>query len=290
MNVYLSLLTFAVGIHEFVRYSFPETYNNVSIQIAYNAIYLYSHIQIVTNHAYNYMFPQGFSLIQNIFPNLEVKCIEFIKNGHVIHKCTKNMAENFHTLNSSNYDFILHHIREYNIIYKTLPETFNVDFVRCKQVFLLCELTLENDSTYELKLTNNGNYMVKNNIIDQAVIKYIFNKSHKTFYETGLDTLDSYTLCIMDNNININKLSHKDSIHLHESSYTIHYHELPLEPSLISETESTDGVNSLINVVSNEVTPFVDPIENIEYHLQLDDAPLKKQKQLRKRAKRSTVS
>jgi len=105
LNIYLSLITLTISVHELVRYFYPEKYSEASISVAYNGIYLYSKLQIVANKVYKYAMPH----LEQWWPFSPPEWVEFIKDGNIVHKCSMDMAHKYASENCvlCIYDFIL---------------------------------------------------------------------------------------------------------------------------------------------------------------------------------------
>ena len=231
MGIYLWLTSLSlVGAHEYIRRSFPNEYNAVCLTMAYNAIYIYSKIQIAVTKLYNYAFPYISPLIES-FKNSNY--VEFIQDGHVIHKCNTTNSIKYHETTSTVYDFILHHIGNNVVIYKTLPNTFSTEVVPCRYSFLIFEIRFNDEAAFNIKLNSpEKNFMVDGNLIDKTVVKYLFNKNFNVINHESLTNSDSYFIFLMDNKINSQIISSNSSIYLYEYSYTVDDPELKLELEL----------------------------------------------------------
>jgi hypothetical protein len=257
MGIYLWLTSLSlVGAHECIRRSFPDEYNAVCLTLAYNAIYIYSRIQIAVTKLYNYVFPYIAPLIES-FKNSNY--VEFIKDGHIIHSCDTTTALKYNYIPSTKYDFILHHIGNNVVIYKTLPDTFSREVVLCRYSFLIFEIRFNDEEAFNIKLNSpEKNFMVDGNLIDKTVVKYLFNKNFNVINHESLINSGSYFIFMMDNKINSQIISSNSSICLYEYSYTVDDPELKLEPSLQmdlceDETESVAEPEPVVEPESEQV-------------------------------------
>ena len=265
LNIYLSLITLTISVHELVRCFYPEKYNEASFSVAYNGIYLYSKLQIVATKVYKYVMPH----VDKLVSFSSVEWVEFIKDGIVIHKCSVNAAHPYAIENCVQCDFVLHHVDGYNIIHKSIPNKFTHEFIPCRNHFMMCDIFLpENNSSYELKLNNlHASFMVSKNTIDEHVIRYIFNKQYPTLSTSC--SLDQYEISLIDSNILFLTLTQKDKICLDETSYyTIRHCELNLTPSLEVDENNADDVQTNEQVKVEEENQQEEEEEEKEEHVQ----------------------
>jgi hypothetical protein len=250
MSSYLFFLfaatTVGSGINEYFKRNYPVAYYTTCSTIAYNAVYIFSFIQIEVTKIYKYasenIYPVVYPLILSLVGSRNY--VEFIHNSCVIHRCNTTMAIKYDEIHSTEYDFILHTIGDYKVIYKKFPLEFKNDVVPCKFSFLIFEVQFEDHISFDIKLNTPGNnYMVAGNVLDKPVIKYILNNKFKVF-----EFFDehSYKIYFMDNKINMQSLPENAVILFNDDSYLVNANananantsateDLNLEPSLNDE-------------------------------------------------------
>ena len=150
--------------------------------------------------------------------------MEIVKNGETIFTSDEKEYLKYESL-EGDYDFIVYsdvskHGKTNNVIYKTIPtdgyhyKTSNVSF------FLVDFEYLENNSVpQEIHFkTDEYNYYIVGNEINEAFMKYFLQKHYPDLYK-GENT--RYTLTIIDNNVSKVIIDNKQSIQFLENSYNL---------------------------------------------------------------------
>lgn len=256
MFSYFLLLTFF--LIEIYKTVYPDEYNvilrvakndlinlknNVEpklIYIAYNTIYFYSCCEIYVNKFRLFIKPhiiniskfvkfvlKKYNVIKTDNENNDSKLIlEFFYEGQLLTTLDfyKNNKEDIIDKAPIKYDFIVCSSEENNVINKICVSNihhyfeYDFDFEITKFTFMSLQL-LYKEINYAIELKNDKhNFYIVNNKLD----KHFFNYYLK--YILHLENLDndlSYNIELLDHNVNMLKLTEKDSITLNADDYII---------------------------------------------------------------------
>ena len=181
-----------------------------------NVIYVYSLAQIKFKNIYHYLCKTNPRLKSyfdeyNNSKNKNKNNIGFILDGKIIQ--STQFSINTNTM-LDKYDFAIYSDytstnKETNCINKLLLSKLPLD---CENInyevsdirFLLCELIVNNDTSYKIDLKNdNYNYYLVNNIIDKKfIIYYLLNHCYKPMSFEDINKIEKFTLKIIDHNVN----------------------------------------------------------------------------------------
>jgi len=180
-----------VGFNYLFKYAFPNRYNNAVITLMYNFIYYYSFCEM-------YYLKHFKSKIEF----RESKYIEYVKNGQVIHAADSVGGQ---------YDFVIY---SQNNAKQLMKDVFQPRLcIKSEVSFILFNIVFTNgDATISLRLSGDDyNYYVCGNIIDSKFLWYFLN----THYQLNLtQPLTNYSLNIIDNNINIHKVTYPEYVEI----------------------------------------------------------------------------
>jgi hypothetical protein len=237
--------TFAVGIlfDEYLQTNYPEIrekYKNAFINQSYNAVYLYSKLQITLNKYKPYMnkLINDYPLLKKL-AGYDVKStsynIEFIVDGNVVYKTTKEKIfdNSYNQEYNGEFDFIIY--SEYNTIndnennilhrkiLKSLPKEekdFQCDKSDVK--FVWCEFSV-GDKKFKVDFKNStSNYYVVDNVLDVKFLKYFLQK----YYSEHIQDIDfnlthDFKINILDHNIESIVLDKQSNIKFSKENYEL---------------------------------------------------------------------
>ena len=234
---------------------FPEKFNiiknilqNFSIKIAYNIIYLYGVCEIKCNQIYNYILPyfkkyniflfmsdnSNSVLINN--QKIEVEVFDIVSNISVFkNDLDKFDLDNFDLDKNSVVVLITEpsHINK-KIIYEI--QNLNKNFELSEISFIAVYLNYDNNRYHINLKTNKYNYYLVGNIINKLFLQYYINTVLNNI-NFIIDDKKSYSLELMDHEVNIIYLGINDSIIIEKNSYHINKENL-------KEVENVENVEN----------------------------------------------
>ena len=191
-----------VGFNYLFKYAFPKRYNDAAMTLAYNFIYYYSFCEMY--YLKHFKFKIEFS---------ESKYIEYVKNGQVIRGLDSTDGK---------YDFVIY---SQNNAKQLMKDAFQPRMcVKSEVSFILCNIVMHDvangDSPISLHLSGDDyNYYVCGNVIDSKFLWYFLN----THYQLNLTKpLTNYSLNIIDNNINIHKVTYPEYVEINMYGIFVH--------------------------------------------------------------------
>jgi hypothetical protein len=211
--------------HNFIIKNYDNEYfQNILIHISYKLIFYYSTCEMYINKYKNILNDyinsnEEFKKIFKIINSLKNNCreeFEFVKNGNVVIKTTKNNLLNQIDNIDYDYDFIIYsdYSNESETINKVLfynleslkqsynNNKINYDIVSYK--FIMFEIILNNIPISINLTTEKYNYLIDKNIINQNFIKYFIKKYNYNIFDNFNDEhFLSYKIRIIDNCINV---------------------------------------------------------------------------------------
>ena len=216
---FLKAFIFLKLLNNYLKHEYPEQYNGYLIAMSFNAVYVFSVLQIQAKKIQEYLYkthPRLKSYLDeyNISKIENIDNIEFILDGKVIYLTDKETIVN-HIIDMVKEDFIIY--SDYNtsnvctnkkIIVK---ETNNSNSLICSDndfiyeasdiKFLLCELYI-GDKVYKITLKSDierYNYYLVDNIIDKKfMIYYLIEFYNEDFSKST----DKFILKLIDHNVN----------------------------------------------------------------------------------------
>lgn len=246
---FIQTLTIGVLLDEYLQTNYPEVREkckNVVINQSYNAIYLYSKLEIMMNKCKPYVnkilneYPVLKKIINYNAQNIEYN-VEFVLDGKVVYKTTKeNLMDSSYNMNYNGaFDFIIYSEdnrnnndtnndgSNNNMIHRKIIKTQSFqesDFVceKSQIKFILCEFLI-GDKKFKVDFTNsNNNYYVVNNIIDIHFLKYFLQK----YYSEHVKDIDfnlahDFKINIIDHNINAVILDKQNNIKVAKENYEL---------------------------------------------------------------------
>jgi hypothetical protein len=207
---------FAFLVNDLLKNAYPETYNEILMNTTINVIYVYSLAQIKFKNIYDSLCKTNPRLKSyfdeyNNSKNKHKNNLDFILDGKIIQSTQFQINSN---MKLEKYDFAIYSDytttnKETNCINKLLLSNLeiscdNIDYEVSDIRFLLCELIVNNDTSYKIDLKNdNYNYYLVNNIIDKKfIIYYLLNHYYKPMSFEDINKNDKFILKIIDHNVN----------------------------------------------------------------------------------------
>jgi len=219
----ISILSLCIWF--FINYYFPNFYNLLILNGSLYIIFIYSKCEIYIKKIYNNKQIQ--LLIKNIkkIINNDNFEIEVIRSNKIILNTNKKYI-NMYKLPELLVDFIL--FNDYTntsdllpktnkiIFYKIYKTPLNYNYTICKFSFISLIMVVD-DITYQIKLSNDvENYYIVGNKINVLILSYLLKIQHNI-----IKKIQSYTLTLIDNNINMITITEKDEILFNENDYII---------------------------------------------------------------------
>jgi hypothetical protein len=198
----------------------PNEYQKALITISFYLILLYSYAELGVKKIYNH---ESVAAITKYFRNLKMsREIEIVKfNEFVVSTNRADMKIGHFLL----YDFMIY--SDYSssptnkVLYSGLikyPMDFN--YVCCKFSFISLSVKILNkkdDKYYPIKLSSETeNYYIVGNRINVLIIAYLLKKQHGIICD---ELMEKYELEIIDQDVNIKRLTEKDEIVFNETDY-----------------------------------------------------------------------
>ena len=236
MTIY-NAVAYGMCFHMFMSYFCPSHYKSFFVNATFQTILFYSKCEMCVK--YNIRAIQNFPPVQFILNKIDyysiqnVSDIEFIKDGLPIF--TTNKAGVVSAIIDLDPDFCIYSdYSTYNINKKINKMIFNkddnstiddFDYKLCTYSFISITMIVDSglgdyaSQSYPLTFSSElYNYYVINNIFNKKVLFYLLNKQHGVKYN---DSVFTYKLNIIDDNVNMISLSEKDVLILKEDTYDI---------------------------------------------------------------------
>jgi len=236
-------LSICILLDDYFTRIYSTKYKEITIEIIFKIIYVYSFCEMkIKNVIKNFeeKHPHIIKFIKQIFKHdLNKIDIEFVKDNQIVDIFSKQKYLNLkeeEVVVIPDYDFVLYSDTSVTpsnikIIHKNstskflinVQETYN--YVPSTIRFILIEFVV-GEKTYKIDLsTNKYNFYVKDNIFDRNFFLYYLRNIETEVVVFEDFELDEFTIKIIDNNVNINKIhltKHDNQcIKLDESSYEI---------------------------------------------------------------------
>ena len=199
---------------------------DIFAEISYKLIWIYSYLEIIQTQLYNFFVKPILAneIVQTIKETIDTRePICFVKNGEVIHRCSRADAADF----DKEFDFLVDETNYYRVIHPLVPDDFN-EYVTSSVEFILTELQFNGDKL-TLNFVNKHElytYAIVDNVIDKNFLIFFINNHYQDEFTTcfgapATQLRDGYTLKIIDNDVNIVTLNENDSIHYLKDAYVI---------------------------------------------------------------------
>jgi hypothetical protein len=199
-----------------------------------------------------------------VYPKEEEYIFEFINNGHVISKITRDdfFKEDADADGDGDADVVTNTNNDKRNSYSIYKQALASDFyiytdystdasgknklikksyeqnkekqfvlVASSVKFILCEITIGIDSdeekTIKFSFSNDKyNYLVNGNVLDKNFMRYFMNKYHfNEIYRNDYYLLQNYKIKLIDDNVTIHIFDSSKQINIFENSYTITEYE-----------------------------------------------------------------
>lgn len=216
---------------------------------------------------------------------LDIDRIIFVNNGRPILKFkTKTSMYNFFRLSKKKglpvvyeYDFILFYPKNQNTMIldniNDIPDINQVENnqVKSKVGFMACQLIINHSSGDIKKHLSLDEFMVNGNEILSKEFVLWYCKTYFKDEFVNIEELDTYTIHLLDNNVNEIKLTQNDSIKIYEKDYKIITYEdedddedeekentklSPKSSIECNETEKSEEKEELIELIEK---PLINP-------------------------------
>ena len=223
---FLKALFFFKLLNSYLKHEYPEHYNGYLMTVSFNAVYVFSVLQIQAKKICEYLYkthPRLKSYLDeySISKIENIDNIEFILDGKVIYLTDKEKIVN-HIIDIVKEDFIIY--SDYDsknvctnkkiiITDSTISNCSENDFIyEVSDIkFLLCELYI-GDKVYKITLKSdieNYNYYLVDNIINKKfIIYYLIEYYNEDFYKST----DKFILKFIDNNVNVCELDITETV------------------------------------------------------------------------------
>jgi len=229
-------LTGVIFFHEVFRNTCPEYYTSMLESVFFEAVCIFSRIQIkfkkykADADKWIQERIQEYPILQDIIRYFErpAVCFEYVKDGDLIYSCTK---EDFNPYLLMECDFIVYTSGIDKILYyPTTPanekcDIFeNLDYTKSKTKFLLVDINFKYNDQLGIKFADEDkkyNYMIQGNRVDRKFLTYFLRRHYlNDLYNMihfvnpySLEGID-YTLKTMDSNVKIKTYGPSDSFTL----------------------------------------------------------------------------
>ena len=237
-------LTGVIFFHEVFRNTCPEYYTNLLESMFFEAVCIFSRVQIkfkkYKTEADKWIQEkiQEYPILQDIIRYFErpVICFEYVKDGDVIYSCTK---EDFNPYLPMECDFIVYTSGIDKILYYNDKQNKNghengygyekekydiferLDYTKSETKFLLVDMNFKYNDQLGIKFTDEDkkyNYMIQGNRVDRKFLTYFLRRHYlDKLYDMvhfvnpySLEGID-YTLKTMDSNVQIKTYGPADS-------------------------------------------------------------------------------
>jgi hypothetical protein len=216
MTKFLKALIFLKLLNSYLKHEYPEQYNGYLMMASFNAVYVFSVLQIQAKKIQEYLYKthprlKNYLDEYSMSKNENIDNVEFILDGKVIYLTDKEKIVN-HIIDIIKEDFIIY--SDYDsknvctnkkIIVKdsTTSNCSDNDFIyQVSDIkFLLCELYI-GDKVYKITLKSdieNYNYYLVDNIINKKfMIYYLLEFYNEDFSKSQ----DKFILKLIDHNVN----------------------------------------------------------------------------------------
>jgi hypothetical protein len=234
--------------HWALSYYCPDVYQSILIHGFYGLVYAYTKLEYYYTQYKSRYLPSSDSIDENVTAFISV-----IQNG----KCVNVYPMTYTSEIKEPFDFLIGTIfstkdnMNYKMIYHESLDSID-EYEPCSFKFMSVTITLlEKSYSIHLSSTNYSYYMV-GNIINADVICYLLQEHY------GLELNSKniiYKLDIIDQNIAVKTLTHKDAILFNmDSNYTILYESENDDISIngIIENDNDNDSDSLPDLISIE--------------------------------------
>jgi len=204
---------YLVGLHSII-FTYIPLFTNNNIDILYNGIILYSKIQHFFGKTYNNI--KSKLCVLNI---INYKNYFFVKNDNILNI----LYDDIYGLRFINNNFLLYrdtvinnniYINNY-VFYFDFPIHFIYDC--CKFKFISINITLDDNKSYNLKLSDDtNNFFIVNNKLNKYSLSCLLLIQHGISIGNN-----SYVLDIIDHNVKCFTITEKDELIFNHDTYTI---------------------------------------------------------------------
>lgn len=218
--------------HLFVKNTYPSYYNKMLYNTSFNIIYYYTAVELSITKLKNHLHKLNIKIFGeqiNSDINKITNNIEFIKNGIVVLSShSGRLVKDIEIFKSNDIvvDFILYtHVEtDKNTTYtnkiKLLNYNSSLEYRRTNYKFLSIECIMLNNVEVKIYLqTSDYNYYIENATINKQFL-FFFLKQYHSLHNITFDDF-SYTLTIIDHNINCITMTSEQQMTLHRDSYNI---------------------------------------------------------------------
>ena len=263
------------GLHKYLVWNHSHEYDNFRFSCGYFAIYYFTKAQMLCMNIYSYMMEMIDPILKSDFfidhfPEIKetVDLYEFIKEGDIFDFCPYKEL-----INRSDYpkefDFIIYSKIDKkdvynNKIYSYIPTKID-EIIKTNYQFMLCEITIK-DETFKIDLaTNKHNYYIVDNVIDKHFIIYFLKRFLPCIFERcEMEDIEDYRFKIIDQNIVMKEMDQHSKLIFCLDNYEIieDYEDLPDLISIDSSDDYTVLSDDCFNILEEEYSDISYAIRN----------------------------
>jgi len=199
-------------IFMYIQQNYPQQYNQFLLTLSYNAIYIYSKLQIYLGKYIKQLkqvidsYPELKNIVDKCFSLMKkLNQIEYIKDGQVISTnylyMQHNAPQNFNFMLISYYNDNNYSNKKIVYLQKDLDNGYEISNVK----FLLVEAII-GDKKYKIDLKDeNYNFYIVDNILDkQFIIYYLLN-----YVKEDIITIEEIEKNMNENNCFVKIIDHE---------------------------------------------------------------------------------
>jgi len=217
---------------------------NILANIAYQSVLYYSYVEINVKKQLNLLYT--FPIVKNSIYKIKLYMfneVELIKSNFVFKTCE---LKDVITYNPDYIDFFIFtdFYTSNKIVSKNINISLNVE--KCDYTFYIINVILSNvdliddEKTFIIQLDH---YYMVNNIINKYLICFLIYKQFKVYLDPENIT---YTLELMDNNMEYKSITEKEEIILKKDGYLINKEKFNL-------FDTDDKISNNIEFIDNEI-------------------------------------
>jgi hypothetical protein len=214
--------TFFIYIgHLIYKYIYADEIPLYIYDFLWYLIYYYSRLQIYVNKIINYIKSHACfdNLINKYVKISSNKQFEYIKDGDVIFITESNKKND-----DLDYDFIILLDNDgtcnNNIILNDISDNI-LNYEKSDLKFIMVEITINNIIIPINFRTDEYNYLIVNNNINQQFIKYFLKKYYYTFLDANNPNIDLYSVKLIDQNADYIQFDFLKSLIINKDNYIL---------------------------------------------------------------------
>jgi hypothetical protein len=238
------ILLGSISLSTFFLLFLSKNKYNILANIAYQSVLYYSYVEINVKKQLNLLYT--FPIVKNSIYKIKLYMfneVELIKSNFVFKTCE---LKDVITYNPDYIDFFIFtdFYTSNKIVSKNINISLNVE--KCDYTFYIINVILSNvdliddEKTFIIQLDH---YYMVNNIINKYLICFLIYKQFKVYLDPENIT---YTLELMDNNMEYKSFTEKEEIILKKDGYLINKEKFDL-------FDTDDKISNNIEFIDNEI-------------------------------------